>query len=135
VQSRPPLSLKEQFANVLKAEIGRNKLLNEARSYENQVWSKATADFKSRINLAESDRARLVSEVSSRAEQFEELLPETGRAGVHQLVGDGPGLNGLACGLQSGFAIEPEDFTPADGRDPFAAVRLHRFLEALDGRQ
>src|SRR6185503_5418514 len=76
VQSRPPLSLKEQFANVLKAEIGRNKLLNEARSHENQVLSKATADSKSRINLAESDRARLVSEVSSRAAQFEELLPK-----------------------------------------------------------
>jgi len=76
VQSRPPLSLKEQFANVLKAEIGRNKLLNEARSYDNQVVSKATADARSRINLAESDRARLVSEVSSRAAQFEELLPK-----------------------------------------------------------
>jgi len=76
VQSRPPLNLKEHFANVLKAEIGRSRTLNEARSHENQVLSKATADSKSRINLAESDRTRLVSEVSSRAEQFEELLPK-----------------------------------------------------------
>jgi len=76
VESRPPLSLKEQFANVLKAEISRNKVLNDARSQENQLLSKATADSKSRINLAESDRARLVAEVSSRAEQFQELLPQ-----------------------------------------------------------
>jgi len=76
VQSRPPLKLKEDFANVLKAEIGRNKLLNDARSAENQTLSKATADSKSRINLAESDRARLVAEVSSRAGQFQQLLPK-----------------------------------------------------------
>src|SRR6185295_15546005 len=67
---------KEDFANVLKAEIGRNTLLNDARSFENQTSSKAIADSKSRINLAESDRARLVVEVSSRAEQFRELLPK-----------------------------------------------------------
>ena len=76
VQSRPPLKLKEDFANVLKAEINRNKVLNDARSYENQVLSKASADSKSRINLAQSDRARLVAEVTSRAGQFQELLPK-----------------------------------------------------------
>jgi modulator of FtsH protease HflK len=76
VESRPPLSLKEQFANVLKAEIGRNKVLNQSRSDENQILSKAAASAKARINLAESERARLVAEVSSRAEQFEALLPQ-----------------------------------------------------------
>ena len=76
VQSRPPLKLKDDFANVLKAEIGRNKVLNDARSAENQTISKAAADSKSRINLAESERARLLAEVSSRAGQFQELLPK-----------------------------------------------------------
>jgi modulator of FtsH protease HflK len=76
VESRPPLHLKEQFANVLKAEIGRNKLLNQARSDESQILSKAAANAQARVNLAESERARLVAEVSSRAEQFEELLPQ-----------------------------------------------------------
>jgi membrane protease subunit HflK len=76
VQSRPPLNMKEQFANVLKAEIGRQNLLYKAHSDENQIVSKASANAKSHINLAESDRARLVAEVSSRAEQFEQLLPQ-----------------------------------------------------------
>jgi membrane protease subunit HflK len=76
VQSRPPLSLKEQFANVLKAEIARSSVLNKARSQENEILSKAAANSKTRINLAESERARLVAEVSSRAQQFEELLPK-----------------------------------------------------------
>src|SRR6266850_3064090 len=76
VQSRPPLKLKEDFANVLKAEINRNKVLNDARSYENQVLSKAAADSQSRTNAAESERVRLVSDVSSRADQFKDLLPK-----------------------------------------------------------
>jgi modulator of FtsH protease HflK len=72
----PPRQLKDAFANVLKAEVTRNKVLNDARSYENQVLSKASADAQSRINAAESDRARLVAEVSSRADQFQDLLPK-----------------------------------------------------------
>jgi modulator of FtsH protease HflK len=76
VESRAPLKLKEDFANVLKADINRNNELNKARTYENQTISKATADSKSRINLAESDRVRLVADISSRADQFEKLLPK-----------------------------------------------------------
>lgn len=76
VESRPPRQLKDAFANVLKAEVNRSKTLNEARSYENQVLSRAEADAKSRINAAESERARLVADVSSRADQFRDLLPK-----------------------------------------------------------
>jgi membrane protease subunit HflK len=76
VRSLPPRYLKDAFAGVLRAEVNRNKTLDEARSYENQVLSRASADAQSRIDAAESDRARLVAEVSSRAEQFLELLPK-----------------------------------------------------------
>jgi membrane protease subunit HflK len=76
VQSVPPRQVKEAFADVLKAEVGRSKVLNDARSYENQVLSKASADSRGRINLAESDRARLVQDVHSQAERFNELLPK-----------------------------------------------------------
>jgi len=76
VQSVPPRQLKDAFANVLKAEVMRSKVLNEARSYENQVTNKAGADAESRINLAQSDRARLVSDVSAQAERFQEILPQ-----------------------------------------------------------
>jgi len=76
VQSIPPRQLKDAFANVLKAEVMRSKVLNEARSYENQVTNRAGADAESRINLAQSDRARLVSDMSAQAERFQELLPQ-----------------------------------------------------------
>jgi membrane protease subunit HflK len=76
VQSIPPRQLKDAFANVLKAEIKRQSVLNDARSYENQVISRASADSQSRTNAAESERARLVSDVSSRADQFNKLLPQ-----------------------------------------------------------
>jgi membrane protease subunit HflK len=76
VQSSPPRQLKDAFANVLKAEVMRSKLLNEARSYENQVTNKAGADAESLINLAQSDRARLVRDMSAQAERFQEILPQ-----------------------------------------------------------
>ena len=77
VQSIPPRQqqVKDAFANVLKAEVTRSKVLNEAHSYENQVLSRANADAASRINQAESERVQRVNEVASRAEQFKALLP------------------------------------------------------------
>ena len=77
VQSIPPRQqqVKDAFANVLKAEVTRSKVLNEAHSYENQVLSKASADAASRINQAESERVQRVNEVASRAQQFKALLP------------------------------------------------------------
>ena len=76
VQSVPPRQLKDAFASVLKAEVMRSKVLNEARSYENQVTNKAGADAESLINLAQSDRARLVSDVAAQAQRFQEILPQ-----------------------------------------------------------
>jgi len=76
VQSAPPRQLKDAFANVLKAEVMRSKLLNEARTYENQVTNRASADAESLVNLAQSDRARLVSDTSAQAERFQEILPQ-----------------------------------------------------------
>jgi membrane protease subunit HflK len=75
-QSIPPRQLKDAFDNVLKAEVKRSQVLSEAHGHENQVLSKASADAESRMNLAESDRARLVKDISSRADEFEQLLPK-----------------------------------------------------------
>jgi membrane protease subunit HflK len=69
-------NVRQAFDNVLKAEIDRSKKLSDARSYENSVTNRAVADAAGQINLAESERVRLVSEVSSRAEQFLDLLPK-----------------------------------------------------------
>jgi membrane protease subunit HflK len=76
VQSVPPRQLKEAFASVLRAEVTRNKVLNEARSYENQVTNRASADAQSVVNFAQSERVLRVTEVASRGKQFSELLPK-----------------------------------------------------------
>jgi modulator of FtsH protease HflK len=76
VQSSAPRQVKMAFDNVLKAEINRNNVLNLARSYENQVISKAGADSQSITNAAESDRVRRVSEMASQAANFAKILPD-----------------------------------------------------------
>ena len=76
VQSIPPRQLKGDFDRVITADQERGKVLDQARSYVSQVMSKSSADATNRVNLAESDRTRLVAEVSSRAQQFTDLLPK-----------------------------------------------------------
>jgi len=76
VNSVPPRQLKDAFANVLKAEVTRRKVLNEARGLENQVTNKASADAESVINLAQSARTNLVSDIAAQAKRFEEILPQ-----------------------------------------------------------
>jgi len=76
VQSIRPRQLKAAFDRVTDAAQTRGKVLNEARSYENQVTNRASADAGSRINLAQSDRARLVSDVAAQADRFREILPQ-----------------------------------------------------------
>ena len=76
VQSRPPRQLRDAFDSVLKATLTRQKLLEDAHSFEAQVASKAGADARSMVNFAESDRSRLVNETRSQAERFNDLLPK-----------------------------------------------------------
>jgi len=76
VRSTYPRQLKEPFDRVTTAEQDRGKVLNAARSYENQVTNKASADADTIINLAQSDRARLVSDMAAQAERFQEILPK-----------------------------------------------------------
>lgn len=74
VQSRPPRQLKQAFDNVINAGQNRSKLLNEARAYENQTLSRASADAAGKLNIAESDRNRLVQRVEADATVFKDLL-------------------------------------------------------------
>lgn len=76
VQSRAPRQLKDAFDNVLRAEVMRDKMLRDALSSENQVLSKASADAQSRTNSAEAERSRLVNDVRSQADRFNDLLPK-----------------------------------------------------------
>jgi modulator of FtsH protease HflK len=74
--TRPPRQFKQAFDNVVTAGQNRDKLLNEARSYENQVLSKTSADAAGRLDIAEADRTRLVQSVTSDADNFRRLLPK-----------------------------------------------------------
>jgi membrane protease subunit HflK len=76
IDSRAPRQLKDAFDNVLKAEVTRNKVLDEAHIYENKTINRASADSQSLINSAESERARLINDVSSQSDRFKEILPK-----------------------------------------------------------
>ncbi len=76
VQSIPPRQLKGAFDNVVRAAVTRNKVLNEARSYENQVLTRASADAESLVNVAESDRAIMVRDIAGQSERFNDILPQ-----------------------------------------------------------
>jgi modulator of FtsH protease HflK len=76
IQSRPPRQLRDAFDSVLKAALTRQASLEAAHSSEAQISSKAGADARSLVSLAESDRSRLVNEVRSQADRFNDLLPK-----------------------------------------------------------
>ncbi|HLX69527.1 MAG TPA: protease modulator HflK [Verrucomicrobiae bacterium] len=63
------------FSAVLSAQINRDKLLQEASSYTNQVLTAAVATSNSVVNLAESRRAQYINNVASRSTNFVNLLP------------------------------------------------------------
>lgn len=76
VVSRPPLFLKADFARVTDAVQKRDNLINEARTYQNQVISKAGADAAATVNSAESDRTWYVESLKAEASRFNDLLPK-----------------------------------------------------------
>lgn len=76
VDRRPPRYLKKDFDEVLEAELKRSTVLNDARSYENQVLIRAGADAAARVNAAETERTNLVASVAAEAQRFQDLLPK-----------------------------------------------------------
>jgi membrane protease subunit HflK len=76
VRSIPPRQVKAAFDRVTTARENRNKVLNDARSYENQMLSQAGAQTAAITNEAEADRARLVESIAGDAKRFNDLLPK-----------------------------------------------------------
>jgi modulator of FtsH protease HflK len=68
-------NVKAAFAAVLSAQIDRDRLLQEASTYTNQVLTAAVASSNSIVNLAEAQRVQYVSDLSSRATNFINILP------------------------------------------------------------
>ncbi|HWD92406.1 MAG TPA: protease modulator HflK [Verrucomicrobiae bacterium] len=65
----------DAFVAVLNAQINRDRALQEASSYTNQVLTAATANSNGIVNIAESERAQLLSDLASRASNFVSILP------------------------------------------------------------
>jgi modulator of FtsH protease HflK len=68
-------NVKAAFSAVLSAQIDRDKLLQEASTYTNQVLTAAVATSNAIVNLAEAQRVQYVSDISSRATNFLNILP------------------------------------------------------------
>ena len=76
VQSIRPRQLKEAFDRVTSAEQERGKVLNAARSYENEITNRAGADADTLVKLARTERDQLVKDMAAQADRFQEILPQ-----------------------------------------------------------
>jgi modulator of FtsH protease HflK len=76
VQSIPPRQLQSVFAQVTTSRENRNKLLNDAHSYENQVLNQSSAQATSITNAAAAERVRYVESITADAKRFGDLLPQ-----------------------------------------------------------
>jgi membrane protease subunit HflK len=71
-----PLRLKADFERLTTARETRNKLLEDAKSYENQVLSKAGAEAVTITNLAVGERDNYVKSLKAEAKRFTDLRPQ-----------------------------------------------------------
>jgi modulator of FtsH protease HflK len=76
VQSIAPRQLQAVFAEVTTSRENRNKLLNDAHSYENQVLNQSGASATSITNAASTERVRYVESITAEAKRFGKLLPQ-----------------------------------------------------------
>jgi len=76
VRSIPPRQLTAVFAQVTTARENRNKLLDDARTYQNRVLSESSAQSVTITNLAATDRDNYVKSLRAEAKRFSDLLPQ-----------------------------------------------------------
>jgi membrane protease subunit HflK len=76
VRVKAPLFLKEAFDRVLTAQVSSSTALGEARRFQNQATNQAAGTAFTLVNLAESQRRRLVELTEGEASRFKELLPQ-----------------------------------------------------------
>ncbi len=76
VHSIPPRQLTAAFTQVTTARENRNKLLNDAQSYKNQMVSSSSAQAVTITNRAATDRDNYVKSLTAEAKRFTDLLPQ-----------------------------------------------------------
>jgi len=75
VESKAPRQLKMIFDAVITAGQNRSKVLNEARSYENQTLTRAESGATNIVNLAETERKARLDALGADVERFRALRP------------------------------------------------------------
>jgi membrane protease subunit HflK len=65
----------DAFNAVLNAQIDRDKALQQVSTYTNQLLTAALATSNSIVNMAESAKVQLLSDLASRATNFSQILP------------------------------------------------------------
>ena len=77
IERKPPRQpeVKTAFDRVTHEIQQRDKVMNEARTYQNQVLSQSDAQAAGIVDAAESDRTRLEEDIKAFADRFNELLP------------------------------------------------------------
>ncbi len=76
IENIPPRQLQDIFAQVTAARENRNKVLNDAHSYENQVLNYASGQAATIVAEGQSARARYVELLTAEAKRFSDLLPK-----------------------------------------------------------
>ena len=76
VQSIAPRQLKGIFSEVTTARENRNKLINEARSYENKVLNRSSGQAFAITSEAATASGNSVKSINAEAKRFGDLLPK-----------------------------------------------------------
>ena len=76
VQSIAPRQLKGIFSEVTTARENRNKLINEARSYENKVLNRSSGQAFAITSEAATASGNYVKSLNAEAKRFGDLLPK-----------------------------------------------------------
>ena len=76
VVSTAPRQLAQIFGEVTIAREGRNKMLDEAHSRENQITNSASATAANVVNEAQAAKTRYVDSLNAEAKRFNQLLPK-----------------------------------------------------------
>jgi membrane protease subunit HflK len=79
---QPPTEVRDAFDDVLAANQDRNRLINEAEGYANEVVPKARAEASEMVAAAQGFRDAKVAEARGEAQRFLALLAEYQRAPV-----------------------------------------------------
>ncbi len=78
--AQPPEEVQAAFEDAIKAREDKQRFINEAKAYRNEVLPKARGAAARQIQSAEAYKARVVSRSEGEASRFEQLLTEYKKA-------------------------------------------------------